>query len=329
MNNLKKITLYALLGMAYSSPAQMVVTNPTQDIILLESKIETASSWLQQLDGLMQTIQLARAQAAKLDSSKRAVEKAYQLQEEVRRDAVNKYNAVKNMSVDNLAHVTESYLGFSINPADYLPDMPGLEGYTEFQKAISYDARSNINDNTASIDRFLSGLVLTDSSAIIDNPTYDYFRKLNQINNLAGAYGSFKLYREKAALDRRLTIDIPKSQASIDFLKSLLDSVDNPADLIALWNAILAEEARLKAEREKALELAEEQLNAAARVTIIQDIAEEKQKDIVVMTAAIMTHYNLNKNFSLRKLAASAANKAKTAEVKRKAKEDMSKLNKR
>ena len=322
MNNTKKFTLLALMGVAYSVPAQLVVTNPTQDFILMESKIETASSWLQQLEGLQRTIEYARQQANKLDSTKRAMEKAYQLQEKVRKDADNAYNAVKNMSADNLAHITENYLGFSVNPKDYLPDMPGLEGYSEFRQALNYDPGRNIAGNTAAIDRFLSSLVLTDSTAAIDNPTYSYFQRLDQINNLAGAYGSFYLYRQKAAHDQRL-IDIDKGQSMIDFFRSMLDSVNNPADMIAIWNAILAEEARINAEREKARAEAQELIDAAARVANIQHIVEEIQTDVAIITISILTHYNLNKGFSLRQLAKESHNKAAYAKVRQQNRQDM------
>ena len=328
MNKIKNFTLLALMGIAYSLPAQMVVTNPTQDFILLESKIETASSWVQQLDGLRQTIEVARQQAAKLDSTKRAMEKTYQLQEDVRRDASNAYNAVKKMSWDNLAHVGQSYLGFSINPKDYLPDMPGLEGYSEFRQAVDYNPGRNIAGNTAAIDRFLSSVVLTDSSAIIDNPTYSYFRRLDQINNLAGAYGSFYLYRTKAAHDQRI-IEIARMQSLIDLYNSMRDSVKSVAEIIALNNAILVEYERINALREKAKAEAQELVDAAARVANIQDIVAEKTTDIVIITAAISTHYNLNKNFSLRKLAKEPRNKAAYDKVRQQSRQDMQNMRSR
>jgi hypothetical protein len=327
MKKIKRIGLLALLGIAYKVGAQMVVTNPTQDFILVESKIETASNWMQQINGLTQTIDLARKHANKLDSTKRAVEKAYQLQDDVRKDATNAYNAVKDLSVDNLAHITENYLGFSINPEDYLPNMPGLDGYSEFRKSLDYDAGQNIASNTAAIDRFLSSVVLTETTASIDNPTYDYFRRLDQINNLAGAYGSFYLYRKKSDYDQRL-IDMAKSESMLEFFRSSLEEVKNPADLVAIWNALLAEEARVKAEREKAKQEAQDLLDAGVRVANIQEIVKEKQKDIIILTAAITTHYNQNKNFSLRKLANSSTNKTAYNKVRQKNKDDLDNLKK-
>jgi len=328
MNKIKQIMLLALLGIAYSTSAQMVVSNPTQDFILIESKIETASNWLQQLKGLQETIEQARKQAAKLDSTKRAMEKAYNLQEEVRKDVVKSYNAVKKMNVDNLAHIAESYLGFSINPKDYLPDMPGLEGYSEFRSAVDYDPKRRIAAGTSGIDRFLSSMVLTDSTFSIDNPVDSYFRKLDQINNLAGAYGSFYLYRKKGAAEQR-AYSLAQLAALKETLLRMLDSVNNPTDMILLRSEIARLDKQTAEEIEKANEEAQEMLDMGVRVIEIQEIAAEKQKDIIVLTAAITTHYNLNKGFSLRKLAKNSNNKAAYEKVRQQSRQDMEKISNR
>jgi hypothetical protein len=307
-----KLTISAALtACSVAASAQAVVSVPTLEYLTLESKIETASNWLEQLRGLQQTIQLAREQASKLDSAKRAMEKTYQLQDQVRKDAVSNYNAVKKMNEDNLLHIMENYLGFSINPSDYLPEMPGMEGYTEFKNSVNYDPNKNIDPSTRKIDKFLSSVALTSEKLSIDNPVQDYFKQLDQINNLAGAYGHFYFYRRKSEAELLSAITLPRQQSLLSYLLSLQDSVQSIPDLIALRLAIEEVEKKQAQSKEELAALEQELVDAAVRVANIQDIATRKQNDIITMYAATSCHYNLNKSFSLRKLAESSANKAK------------------
>jgi hypothetical protein len=293
-----------------AASAQMVVTNPTQDYILLESKIEAASNWVKQLEGLQKTIQFAREQANKLDSTKRAIEKGYEFQERVRKETESSYNAVKKMNEDNLAHILQSYLGFSINPSDYLPDMPGVDGYAEFKNSISYDPSARVDMDTHKFDRFLSSIAITDSLLSIDNPVQDYFIQLDKINKLAGAYGSLHLYRRKAK-EEVTNNTLTREQSTLEYLESLQDSVKSELALIMLRMAIENMREKINQNKEKNINSKQEQVNAAVRSSNIRNIAMRKQHDLITMYAATSCHYNLNKKFSLRKLAESTTHKAK------------------
>jgi thioesterase domain-containing protein len=320
MKILKPIVSTIFTAYSFTAFAQMVVTNPSQDYILLESKIEAASNWLKQLNGLQQTIQLAREQAGKLDSAKRAVEKGYELQEKVRTDAENNYNAVKQMNEHNLAEIMQSYLGFSINPSDYLPEMTGMDGYTEFKNSVDYNPSKNVAPSTRKIDRFLSSVALTDSLLSIDNPVEEYFLQLDRINKLAGAYGTFYFYRRRSEAELLNSITLPRQQSLLEYLLTLQDSVQSIPDLIALRLAIEAAQEKQNQDKEKLAALEQELLDAAVRVANIRNIAIRKQNDLITMYAATSCHYNLNKNFSLRKLAENSSNKAKEKALKQKIK---------
>lgn len=325
-----------LMAMACSSSvnalAQMVVTDPTLEYVTLETKIETASSWVEQLEGLRKTIQLAREQAAKLDSSKRAVEKTYQLQEKVRKDAERNYEAVQKMSKANVYNIARNYLGFSINPADYLPDLPGLEGYSEFKKSAYYDPRSDIDPSTAGIDKFLSSVRMTkmdaNNAAIgADNPLEDYYRRLYDINSLAGAYGSLNTGQKKHYFDRMYLKIIPRLQQELSHAEDLLDSTQNPGDIVAITSII----ARVSSELEAAINIRDklitEQVNDAVRSANRQRKAYAKQQDIVALLAAALAGYSHNQGFSLRKLA--AARKTEENKARKEVKESLNKKSSR
>jgi hypothetical protein len=289
----------------------------------METKIETAASWMEQLDGLRKTIQLAREQAAKLDSSKRAVEKAYQLQEKIRKDAESNYEAVQKMSKANLAHIVESYLGFSINPASYLPDLPDLEGYSEFRKSAYYDPQSEVNPSTAHIDRFLSSVTMIDSLTLMsDNPAQNYYRRLYEINGLAGAYGNLSMAHKKSYFDRLYLKVIPRLQQELLDAGLLLDSTRNPSDIVALTSHI----SRVRSELEAALNVRDlyisEQVDDAVRAANVKRIVARKQQDILTLLAVALAGYSHNKGFSLRKLA--AARKAEEKKVWQEVRESLS-----
>jgi hypothetical protein len=321
----KTILIATACSLSAAAQTPLPVIDPTLEYITLETKIETASSWLKQLEGLRNTIQLAREQAAKLDSSKRAVEKAYQLQEKVRKDAESNYEAVQKMSKDNLAHIAQSYLGFSINPADYLPDLPDLEGYSEFRKSTYYDPRSDVDPSTVHIDRFLSSVSMinwTDSAAIgVDNPLENYYQRLYAINSLAGAYGSINMGRKKYHFDQIYLKIIPRLQQELADAELLLDSTRNPSDVVALISLT----SRVRSELDAALNLKDlyitEQVNDAVRVANVRRFVNRKQQDILTMLAVALAGYSHNKGFSLRKL--SATRKAEENKVRKEVKESI------
>jgi hypothetical protein len=198
--------------------------------------------------------------------------------------------------------------------------MPGLDGYAEFKNSVDYSPSKRIAPSTRKIDKFLSSVALTDTTLSIDNALQEYFLQLDQINNLAGAYGTLHLYRRKSEAEVLSAITLPRQQSLLDYLLSLQDSVQSIPDLIALRLAIEAAEEKQAQSKEKLTALNQELVDAAVRVANIQNIAKRKQGDIITIFAATSCHYNLNKNFSLRKLAESSANKASEKALKGKIK---------
>jgi hypothetical protein len=321
----KIVLMAAATACGLSAAAQVtppVVSAPALEYLTLETKIEAASSWMEQLEGLRKTIQLAREQAAKLDSSKRAVEKAYQLQEKVRKDAESNYEAVQKMSKANFAHIAQSYLGFSINPASYLPDLPDLEGYSEFRRSAYYDPRSEIAPSTAGIDNFLSSIAMADSlSLLMDNPLQDYYRRLYEINSLAGAYGSISTAHKKSYYDRLYLKVIPRLQQELADAEALLDSTRNPSDVVAIASLTSRVSSELEATINVRDALATELVSDAARTANIKRYTARKQQDILTMLAVALAGYSHNKGFSLRKLA--AAQKAEENKARKAVKESL------
>ena len=317
--------LAANAGAAFAQLAA-IVEAPTLEYLAVESKIETATNFAEQLVQLKKMIEEARRQAAKLDSAKRGIEKTYQLQENIRKDAERAYDAVRELNVHNIAHVTEGYLGFSVNPADYMPKMQGLEGYTEFRRSLNYDPVMNIAPNTKYLDDWLMSLTLnpTDSNVKIamTSPEYNYIEQLQKIQNLTSTYHG-QVSRTK--LERLATVTLPRHKNALTAYMNMADSVKSTADIIALNTQIQNMADQIERDNAEIDAITEELVKDAARAAMVQDAAVKKQRDLIAITTAITMGYSGNKGkISLRRLA-KARHSSDEAQVQR-AKELMGKI---
>ncbi|GHT74681.1 hypothetical protein FACS189456_6270 [Bacteroidia bacterium] len=301
----------------FAQGAVVVTSAPTLEFMQYENKIETASNFAEELVQLKKMIEEARRQVAKMDSAKRGIEKTYQLQEDVRKETMNAYNAVKDMNINNIAHVTEGYLGFSINPKDHLPNMPGIEGYSDFRQSLDYDPAKHIQPNTRELDKFLSSLTLNYNDSTVkvamNDPSYNYLTRLQEIQNLTSTYHG---YVNHARLHRTASVTLQRHKAALNTFMAMADSTNSTADMIALNAQIQAMADKIDADNREIDAITEELMQGAVRAANIQDIAVRKQKDLVTITSAIATQYNVNRNFSLRRLA-KARKSAETAVMKK------------
>jgi hypothetical protein len=314
----------ALLPCAHKAGAQgaVVVTSaPTLEFMGYESKIESAQSFAEQLVHLKQMIEEARRQVAKMDSAKRGIEKTYQLQENIRKDVVSSYNAVRSMNIHNLAHITEGYLGFSINPKDHLPNMPGMEGYSDFRRSLEYDPADNIAPNTRQLDNFLSSLTLDYSDSLVqlamNDPNYSYLLELQKIQNLTSAYHG---YTTHTRLHRLATVTLPRHKAALETYKSMADSAKTSAEIIAANVQMQAAANQIDEDLREIDALTEELIGEAAYAAQVRDIARRRQGELIALVSGIATSYSVNRNqHSLRRMA--AARKPRDSEALKKTRE--------
>lgn len=89
-------------------------------------------------------IENLRQQLEQLEETKKNVEQAYRLQQQIQ-DDLKVIGAVADGGVASLANAFETVLGKSINPANYIPNIPEFKGLRD---ALEYDASSYLSSDT-------------------------------------------------------------------------------------------------------------------------------------------------------------------------------------
>lgn len=99
----------------------------------------------------VEQIETLREQLVALQETKKNVEMSYQMAKRAE-DDMKVLGSVADGGIHSLANAFEVILGQSINPADYIPKVPGTQN---LRNAFEYDAASYLSDNTRSAHKEL------------------------------------------------------------------------------------------------------------------------------------------------------------------------------
>jgi len=143
---MKKVTAILVCVFCLTSGlyAQVAVFNPQQ---FLQDQLNFAEQKQWEMNAAMdraEQLEKLRQQLEELQETKRNVEKAYRLQEQIQED-LKVLGSVADGGIHSLANAFQTVLGMPINPNSYIPNIPEFQG---LRNALDYEASSYLSSNT-------------------------------------------------------------------------------------------------------------------------------------------------------------------------------------
>lgn len=129
----------------------MVVTDPSRDLQRALEWVEQKQWYLNEMADRAEQIQTLRDQLENLEKTKKAVENSYRLAEKIQED-LRVIGSVADGGVAGLVHAFETRLGKSVNPTNYIPNIPQFQG---LRSTMSYDSKTKISSDTRKSHREL------------------------------------------------------------------------------------------------------------------------------------------------------------------------------
>lgn len=140
------ISLFIFSNIAFSQYHD-AVSNYQRMLEFMEKKQWEMNASLDRLE----TINALREQLDRLEEQKKLTEEAYDLQKKIQ-DDLKVLGAVADGGIHSLANAFQTILGRSINPNDYIPNIPATQN---LRRALDYEASSYLSNDTKSAHKEL------------------------------------------------------------------------------------------------------------------------------------------------------------------------------
>lgn len=145
MKNLKnKFAVIAILFVLISTNGFSQYHDAASNFQRMVEFAEQKQWYLNEMADRAEQIQTLRDQLESLEKTKKAVENSYRLAEKIQED-LRVLGSVADGGVAGLVHAFETRLGRSVNPTNYIPNIPQFQGLRE---TMSYDAKTKISSDT-------------------------------------------------------------------------------------------------------------------------------------------------------------------------------------